>query len=174
MAQRTGRPRQTPIDAKEKICSYCKMPKPISAFVKQRHDPKNPDNPRWIQNICSACKSKRWRKNHGSHYRAYRKKYRLEHLEADTRSKRKEAVKRAERKLEKKIILLKHIGQEYCGCCGIDEPRVLSFHHRDPSQKSFGMADGFAHNYPLEKLKPEADKCDVLCLNCHTVFHSLI
>lgn len=41
---------------------------------------------------------------------------------------------------------------------------ALEFHHREPSQKVFNIGHG---TYSLEKLKVEADKCDLVCSNCH-------
>ena len=42
---------------------------------------------------------------------------------------------------------------------------VLEFHHRDPTTKSFSIATKLMRAWDI--LKAEADKCDVLCANCH-------
>lgn len=53
-----------------------------------------------------------------------------------------------------------------CSHCGYDRCiRALSFHHRDPATKSFGIAE--PHTKKWEVIQAELDKCDLLCLNCH-------
>lgn len=56
-----------------------------------------------------------------------------------------------------------------CVQCGFDDSRALVFHHRDPSTKSFTVAN---HNKrSRETLLNEIAKCDVLCANCHAIHH---
>ena len=58
-----------------------------------------------------------------------------------------------------------------CAHCGlIDDVCVYDFHHLDPSKKelSFGNRGGLS----FDKLKPELDKCILLCANCHRKVHS--
>ena len=58
-----------------------------------------------------------------------------------------------------------------CEQCGYDKdvPAAYAFHHRDPSQKDFGISTYKVLN--LDKLKKEADKCDLLCVRCHAELH---
>jgi len=59
----------------------------------------------------------------------------------------------------------KHI----CSRCGIDDYRVLDFHHtRD---KEFGIAEAGYYNYGLVRLEKEIEKCILICANCHRVLH---
>lgn len=58
------------------------------------------------------------------------------------------------------------IGRE-CAHCGINDPDVLTWHHRDRTQKSFNIGDAPRLLCSLRKLRAEAEKCDVLCYNCH-------
>jgi hypothetical protein len=46
----------------------------------------------------------------------------------------------------------------------------LELHHRDPGAKEFD----FAHyrSTTFEKVKPELDKCILLCANCHREEHA--
>jgi hypothetical protein len=57
---------------------------------------------------------------------------------------------------------------EVCGyshCLG-----ALEFHHLDPEQKDFTISTKqLTANF--EKLKPELDKCSLLCKNCHAEVH---
>lgn len=52
-----------------------------------------------------------------------------------------------------------------CEVCGYDRClRSLHFHHRDPSLKKFEIASSGASYKKCEK---EAEKCILLCSNCH-------
>lgn len=56
-----------------------------------------------------------------------------------------------------------------CIVCGYNKSiRALQFHHLDPTQKDFGIS-GTTKSF--EKLKPELDKCVLLCANCHGEVH---
>lgn len=56
-----------------------------------------------------------------------------------------------------------------CCICGEDHPATLDFHHRNPEEKLFSIADGVGHSVP--KLLEEINKCDVICSNCHRKMH---
>lgn len=58
-----------------------------------------------------------------------------------------------------------------CEICGYDKCiDALEFHHLDPKEKEFGISNGNIKS--LEKLKKEADKCILLCSNCHRELHA--
>ena len=59
-----------------------------------------------------------------------------------------------------------------CQRCGYDKCiGALSFHHLDPSQKDFGLAqNGNTHSW--EEYWEEAQKCQLLCANCHAEIHN--
>ena len=70
-------------------------------------------------------------------------------------------------KLKKKLIELK--GGK-CKICGYEKCIAsLCFHHRDKTEKEFVLSRNF--NKSWEKIKKEAEKCDLLCANCHTELH---
>jgi transposase len=77
---------------------------------------------------------------------------------------RSAAVVRRRRKV--KTILVEEAGGACC-ICGYDHNmRALHFHHVEPSQKRYEInARGVA--IALEKLRVEAQKCVLLCSNCH-------
>lgn len=56
-----------------------------------------------------------------------------------------------------------------CKICGINNPVVLEFDHRDSENKSFDISQGVSNGYGWERLLSEMDKCDVLCANCHRI-----
>lgn len=66
----------------------------------------------------------------------------------------------------KKLQLIEEAGGS-CVLCGYDRfPRALHFHHLDPATKSFGLGErGCARS--IERLRAEAEKCVLLCSNCH-------
>ena len=66
-----------------------------------------------------------------------------------------------------------------CECCGEEFPEeVLEFHHRDPETKKFGLdakvwRRKLAYLYNKDVIA-EADKCVILCSNCHRLEHVAI
>jgi ribosomal protein S27AE len=84
--------------------------------------------------------------------------------QTDAYRTRKRAVKRE---------LLKYKGSE-CINCGYNEHEgSLQLHHRNPSEKEFAFSKvTLSHlGFSMSDLKREADKCDVLCANCHAEVH---
>jgi len=72
------------------------------------------------------------------------------------------------RKKNRDIVLV-HNGAK-CQRCGYDKcPSALEFHHIDPDTKKFGIRDG--QTRALKKMLEEADKCVLLCANCHRELH---
>jgi hypothetical protein len=54
-----------------------------------------------------------------------------------------------------------------CALCGYARYLgALEFHHRDPTQKEFGLAFGGVAR-SVDRLRAEAGKCVLLCSNCH-------
>ena len=47
---------------------------------------------------------------------------------------------------------------------------ALEFHHRDPNEKDFAISS--SRSSSMEKMKPELDKCELLCSNCHKEVHN--
>lgn len=50
--------------------------------------------------------------------------------------------------------------------------RALEFHHTDPKEKDFGISTCLTKS--IEELKAEADKCILVCSNCHAELHEQI
>lgn len=58
-----------------------------------------------------------------------------------------------------------------CEACGYDKClAALSFHHKDPSKKDFGVSD-IINMVSKKRLKKELQKTALLCLNCHVEVH---
>lgn len=69
-----------------------------------------------------------------------------------------------------KIKLVEYKGGK-CERCGYDKCiDALEFHHLNPDEKDFGVSCGDTRS--LEKLKAEADKCIMVCANCHREIHA--
>jgi 5-methylcytosine-specific restriction endonuclease McrA len=77
---------------------------------------------------------------------------------------RSEAVARRRRKVKR--VLVNEAGGR-CRLCGYDRClAALEFHHLVPGEKSFSMSHrGVARS--LAKARSEAQKCVLLCANCH-------
>ena len=78
--------------------------------------------------------------------------------------------------VSKKLRKLKALAIEYkggkCIMCGYHKCSTsLVFHHRNPEEKELNISNKVTK---WEKLKPELDKCDLLCLNCHGEVHEII
>lgn len=84
----------------------------------------------------------------------------------------KECSKNAviEKRKRNKIALVEYKGGK-CEICGYDKCiDALEFHHLDKKTKSFGIGCGDTKS--LESLKKEADKCIMVCSNCHKELHA--
>lgn len=59
-----------------------------------------------------------------------------------------------------------------CCICGYQKCiGALDLHHRNENEKEFGLsARGMTRSW--EKIKEEADKCVLLCANCHREIHA--
>ena len=54
-----------------------------------------------------------------------------------------------------------------CVSCYEDDAVCLEFHHLDPLEKEFNIAQCKSKRRALQ----EMEKCEVLCLKCHDVLH---
>lgn len=67
------------------------------------------------------------------------------------------------RKYKKQLV--EYLGGR-CEKCGYDKCySALEFHHKNPSKKKINVSR--STSYSFQKLKEEADKCSLLCANCH-------
>ena len=83
--------------------------------------------------------------------------------------KAKSSVKRClyKRAYTRKLELVKRKGG-CCQSCGYSKSlRVLTFHHRNRDEKLFGLSLNHLWSKDWELIQNEADKCDLLCMNCH-------
>lgn len=72
---------------------------------------------------------------------------------------------------KRKINLMEVLGNKCCLCGYNKIPNSLEFHHINPNEKSFGIADnGICRD--LETDLAEIKKCILVCANCHREIHA--
>lgn len=83
------------------------------------------------------------------------------------------AKKQKKKGIDRKLELMKMLGKIECIKCGYRKNLAcLSFHHKNPKEKEFGLDQRICSMYSMKRLINEAKKCDVLCMNCHTEHHN--
>jgi len=89
-----------------------------------------------------------------------------------TYADRKEYIKKAVAKRRKKLkeLLVDYKGGK-CTLCGYGGyAGAFDLHHRGDSKKAFGLsAEGLTRSW--ERARKEADKCILVCANCHREIH---
>lgn len=88
----------------------------------------------------------------------------------------KSRIRNKENYAKSKQWLMQYKAERGCCVCGEKDPVVLALHHTDPStkhpllKKNGGgiLALGVTS---LSRAKDEAEKCVVMCMNCHTKLH---
>ena len=79
----------------------------------------------------------------------------------------------AQRRRKVKALLVEYKGGQ-CEKCGYNKClAALEFHHLDPTQKDFGIS-GNGNTFKLDTMKKEADKCILVCSNCHKEIHDAL
>jgi 5-methylcytosine-specific restriction endonuclease McrA len=82
-------------------------------------------------------------------------------------------LKRAVALRRKKIkaLVVKYKGGRCQNCGYLRSVDALELHHVDSSKKTFGISgQGLTRSW--KRVKNEADKCVLLCANCHREFHA--
>lgn len=73
------------------------------------------------------------------------------------------------RRRQNKLLLVEYKGGK-CERCGYDKCiDALEFHHLDPSTKE---SKNLGTTAAIAKQKAEADKCILVCANCHREIHN--
>ena len=81
---------------------------------------------------------------------------------------RSEATSRRRKKVKHALVAERGGSCERCGynkCIN-----ALEFHHKDETQKDFNLSQT-GKTLSLETLRKEADKCELVCANCHREIH---
>ena len=172
----------------EKRCPRCATVKPVSEFgaSNNRHD--------GYANYCKPCvaeKGREWRKAHprtaeqNARHRIYSVGWRAKHreriLEAHRERYRSDPEFRARHLLSsgkfnarrgaKHRAIFDELKELFgCAICRANDARFLDLHHVDPAEKKFTIAARMIS--PMGTLLAEAEKCVVLCANCHRLVHA--
>jgi hypothetical protein len=116
--------------------------------------------------ICSQCnQDKGNRRKCKECNRRYQKKWYENNKELQT--------KRVQANTERyKVIsrewLYRYLETHPCVDCGLIDPLVMHFDHRDRATKKATVSYLMCHGASLESIQKEVAKCDVRCANCHT------
>lgn len=145
----------------EKFCYDCKKYLPLSEFFK------NKTTSDGYQSICKNCSNVRrqeYQKNHPEKMRecakAHWKKYRVQKLTRDRI------------RMDARQAFLDTL-KTPCAKCGEERVWVIQFHHVNPEEKEFTIADGSKSHKSRWDVVQEVKKCVCLCANCHKEFHYL-
>lgn len=72
-------------------------------------------------------------------------------------------------RIRTKLAAVHYKGGKCAKCPAARNPRVMQFHHRDPSKKNFNITS--AYNKSWSDIIAELDQCDLLCPECHALEH---
>lgn len=146
-------------------CSNCECEKPRSEFW-ARNDRKNGKG---VYSRCKSCCSEaysRWRvlnlDKRKRDLQEWRKANpeRIRRLYRDSDKQRRNTTKDWVNELKKRPCV---------DCCGIFEPFVMDFDHRDPATKKYVVSFMVSKRMPREAILEEIAKCDLVCSNCHRI-----
>jgi len=128
-----------------RVCARCHSEKPIEAFPIK-------DRARGTRRAyCLPCCREYGREHYQRNRAAYLGRTRKRH--ADLRPAQRAFIK-------------EYLVTHPCVDCGIGDPVVLEFDHRDPAVKLENVGR-LIHSGSLAGLRGEIAKCDVRCGNCH-------
>ena len=65
---------------------------------------------------------------------------------------------------------IQYLGGKCAHCSGVFHRNVYDFHHIDPTTKTENIGR-LLQSRNWETVKPELDKCILLCANCHRMHH---
>jgi len=146
-------------------CSICKENKEDSQFYLQKQ--RNGSN-----RLCSWCKdcsvkrsvfSNRVRRNKNPE-ESRKKEREYWHMKA----KFIHLSKRSQWEKSQKIKYVEYKGGK-CQLCGYSKCiAALDFHHINPKEKEFSIT---TYRKSWDIVRPELDKCNLLCANCHREIH---
>ena len=144
-----------------KKCSKCKQTLPIDNFWK------NKTSNDGYQSYCKSCmkiRTANYQKTHPDKMKEYSKKSWWKH--------REEKINGDRIRMDNRQVFLDSL-KTPCIKCGEKRPWVIQFHHKDNSQKSFGIGNWANYHKSKNDVINEVKKCVCLCANCHKEFHYL-
>jgi hypothetical protein len=155
-------PRNKIINGKKK-CNICNLIKPTAEYYYYKNKPRS-----YCKNCGYVANKKARAKRDPSIEKGYTKKMWRNPL---YRAKKYAYAQKRKTRIKKECVKYKG---GCCTICGYNKCiNALEFHHVDPKTKSNDLAKGrgIDTRMRLETLKPELDKCILLCANCHREVH---
>ena len=105
---------------------------------------------------CTKCKKNKLKKNP------------LKYTQFNAKTKNKRIKSASTARKRQKVLFVEYKGGK-CEICGYNKCiSALEFHHIDPATKKFQVGQTYRR---FELMKPELDKCMLLCANCHRELH---
>lgn len=130
----------------KKDCEHNGAEQPLDNFSTNKNKPDG------LNSECRDCANK--------YMKQYYKKNKDKHMEAVQKGNDYNRARVGRYKIE-----------HGCCRCGYNEhPSALCFHHIDPEEKAFTIGSNV--HLPWEILLSEIKKCEILCMNCHSIEHS--
>ena len=93
------------------------------------------------------------------------KAYRIEHYRAN-KDAHYERNRKAKERLREHVLELKKGNCFDCEISYPDEPWLMEFDHRDPSEKIESIYTAVSYG-SMKRLEKELSKCDLVCVVCH-------
>lgn len=90
------------------------------------------------------------------------------HREWYEKNKEKRHEQSRQAALRRKHKLVVHMGGKCSRCSGVFPDCAYDLHHTDPSKKEFSIS---SQRLGYQKMLEEAEKCVLLCANCHRITH---
>jgi len=133
-----------------KSCAICGFKKPLSDFGERRKGKP------WLQSFCKLCDSERASKRHASLSNEEKKRI------------SKENYKRKRVFIDECYVFINEAKNKPCADCGHSyPPYVMDFDHPNDDKVDSIAKMVYRGSFSLEDIKREAEKCDVVCSNCH-------
>jgi hypothetical protein len=141
------------------VCSACRREFPARIVIDGRV------RSLYRRSFCLECSP------FGSHNTSRRPLPRSGDVDASRRDRRREQFRRSlkKRRRSRKRDLVEAYGGRCIECGYAACLEALQFHHRDAATKRFSLAN---FNGSYEQMRAEAEKCDLLCANCHRLRHT--
>jgi hypothetical protein len=98
----------------------------------------------------------------------YEVKKTLEALKERERYEKKARGTIHQRKLIARAFILEYLKKNPCNHCGQKNIIVLEFDHCR-GKKDFNISVALHLGFPLDSIRKELEKCQVLCANCHAI-----
>lgn len=167
-----------------KTCAHCQKEKPHNAFSVDRRKADGLDS------YCRDCKAEKRKKVPLEKAREYQRHYREKFPDLLQAKRQKDNEKygaekarryrerhpirtkasRDRQRQEKRDWIAAYKSERGCLHCGIKDHRVLDLHHINGADKEAAVSQ-LANRSSWQALKAEAEKCQVLCANCHRILH---